>query len=241
MVLCYNLAGVKRLLHRQPTNYYLGILGREPSPVGRVAIVDDNAMLDAVCDRPRKVRKIRTSIAHSMVAEGALAIEDGSADEGEPEELSDIRDAADSVLKTVVDSTLTHYFGPFRFAGVNRAITRGPRRGTVVRQWQCTCPFHKDPGDRTTVCTKTISFDDIAESGNKLKVLQAWAVRGRTRRSRATGDKPHKTLRLMKAADVDIDAIKDELNRGLAEETWILPDAGDESSSSSSSTSDSSD
>ena len=227
--------GIKEVLHRQASRYYLRLLDREPPPVANRALVDDNSLLDALADRPAKrIRTMRPSIM-SGVREGLLALEDDEVElEGEPEELLDASVSLEA-LKTTVDSTKSHWYGRFKFTHVKRAILKGSRRGTFNLQWQVTCPFHRDPADPPdTHCTKTVSYEGEAAGESVAKQLRWWAVHGRTCKTRARPGSSHKSLRMPKPGTIDDDDLLEKLDEGLAAGSWVLTSLFDGSSSSSS-------
>ena len=156
----FHFAGVKELQHRKPQQYYLAMLGREPPPVARTELIDDNAMLDAIEDRPTKKRRsIRTTINQPGFLDApTLAIEDAKGDsEGEPEELGDIATKTAEVMRAVVDKNQNHNWGPFKFTAVHRCVPSGHKKGDGIFQWQVNCPFHADASDAPgTYCTRTL-------------------------------------------------------------------------------------
>ena len=186
LMLCRCVAQGKQILHRQPTRFYLEVLGRDVPKMLARGIIDDSSLLDmsALTDKQRtKARRVHDFwSAPSRDVAGALEDEE----EGEPEEL--FHDVAANVpVHTSIDKSAGHWWGPFRFDHVRRVITRGKKRGSVEMQWQVTCFHHHDAGDpEATKCRTTKGYEGQDESRTVCRQLRQWCLDGRRCISRKT-------------------------------------------------------
>lgn len=233
---------MKEIHHRQPSGYYLCLLGRD-APSIRPALMNENSLLDVCDDRPAKrIRTTMRSICSGGVREGMLALENG--DESGHDDDGDGVDVTgdDIALKASVDKALSHLWGPFKFSNVVRILKSGPNKGRELRQWQVVCCFHADPGDGDTKCTRTMSYHGNQEREDVAKRLRCWCVSGRKCKTRAIKNKkPHKGLPLKRAAEISDTLLTAQLEEGMAAESWIIANgvASDDDSSMSSISSDS--
>ena len=85
------------------------------------------------------------AVIDDLEAPDVPAIEDAA--EGEPEH---DEEHIQQVTNARVDTSMTHKWGKFLFTLVERP---------AKRQWQVTCPYHRDRGDaQGTKCKKTLAL-----------------------------------------------------------------------------------
>ena len=242
--------GHKFLLHRQKQEYYNDLLGRVIKAPQRQACIDDvadfNVMSKKVLALPGPHNKLAPKHGGDGCGLPPKAIKDGKV-EGEPEE--ELPKASNSIEQNAfVDTNKSHWWGPFRFAFVERVAKSGANKGKASQAWQVTCRYHHDHGDpKSTACTKTLQFSGEEQRQQRAHELRAWCVAGRRVKHRK-GPKgkpklghsgvPCDLFEAMSASELDT-----LLEQGLAADAWVEPEAPpleDDGSSSSSSTSSSS-
>eukprot|EP00971_Amphidinium_carterae_P116815 2313657-Amphidinium_carterae.3 len=108
------------------------------------------------------------------------------------------------------------------------SVVRTTKRGSVNKrllQWQCMCPFHKDPNDKPgTQCKKTLGFHSEDERHEAAILLRRWCLAGRRCNSRREGSHAHLTVDILDAElevpERELDAL---LQAATLEDAWILP------------------
>ena len=182
--------------------------------------MDDSSLLDMPSLQDKQSKKARK--AHDF---WSTPSRDAIEDEGEPEELFDDL-AANVPLHTSIDKSAGHWWGPFRFDHVRRAITRGQNRGSIEMQWQVTCLYHHDKDDpEATKCRKTKGYEGQDQSRAVCRQLRQWCLDGRlctSRKTKLDDYRPHLKEKLKKVDFIDDDVLDMELEEALADDGWLL-------------------
>ncbi len=233
---------MKEIRHRETAQYYDALLGRAVERQRQLAICNDTADLSNLSSKRLAIGYAHRASRPAHGGDGFLAIEDAHR-EGEPEELKDIQHDVEE-MRAHVDANKSHLWGPFRFTYVERLIKSGPRAGSMLTQWQCTCKYHKNTGDGATQCTKTESFAGDLERDLVAHKLRAWCIAGRdaaiqnSKKQHGSGA-GHQDCGFAKFVKMSDSQLNDLLAQGLAADDWIrVSKEGDPDVSSSSSSGD---
>ena len=244
--------GILEIEHGAKAAYYVELLKTSTNRAPQNPMIDDTVDFAAI---------ETASAAHDWLAEEleeAIALEEKVSQEEEEEEEEPQTDDVDDIcegslppaqplrpLPTAKGRAVARSRGPPRKpphqlaepASSGKAIFWGLFRFLhVIRgdvhMFECTCPYHNDPGDKpSTRRKKSKTWDDDSEASYEKALLQlkSWCLAGRSKTNRRAGDGHLK-------CPVDIAGTAEELDIALAaalsESHWVLGDARGQSSPS---------